>query len=348
MVLIAVGTVAQKSMGLYESQRLFFSSFVLWLGYLPLPGGRTISALLLIGLLTKLIVASPWRKANSGIFIAHLGVALLLIGGLVTAASSIEGYVALEKNDTTDHFYDYHKRELTIAKNKIPLVHIPLAELIKEKKISNSAFPFTITINDVCHNCTMAMRDSDAKNLKGHAQKVKLSPLADYLEEERNLSGAEITVTGASADADGIYLAFEPMEKQPEFTIGNDTYTLTLSRENYPLPFSLQLLESEKQVHPGTDVPRSYRSTVLLSDGDLHQRAIITMNHPLRYKGYTVYQASFNGGEDATQTKSVSFAIVQNSGRVFPYVASLTLCLGLIIHLCLRLPTLIKRSSHED
>ena len=344
MALVAVGTVAQKTIGLYESQRMFFSSFVFWAGFVPLPGGRAVTALLLISLLAKLITASPWRKATSGIFIAHLGVLLLLLGGLITAASSIEGYVALAKNDSASSFYDYHKRQLTISKNNAPVLRIALANIVKGNIIS-APLPFSIRINDVCHNCTMAPREGDAPGLKGPAQKVMLSPLANYLEDERNLAGIDLTVSGAGTDGDGTYLAFEPMEHQPTFKIGDDNYGITLGRANYPLPFTIQLLDAQKEVHPGTDVPRSYRSTVLITDGELKQRASITMNHPLRYKGYTVYQASFNNAEDAPQTKIVSFAVVQNSGRVFPYVASLTLCLGLIIHLCLRLPALIRRKT---
>jgi len=38
-VLVIVGTIAQKYIGLYQSQVRFFSSFILWAGPVPLPGG---------------------------------------------------------------------------------------------------------------------------------------------------------------------------------------------------------------------------------------------------------------------------------------------------------------------
>ena len=189
----------------------------------------------------------------------------------------------------------------------------------------------------------MAPRDAGTKNLKGNAQKIMLANLPGELEDERNLAGIELTLSGAG-EADGRYLLFEPVEKHPAFAIGNDHYTIALGRKNYALPFSLRLLEAEKEMHPGTDIARSYSSTVMMIDGDVSQRATITMNHQLRYKGYTVYQSSFNEGDGQ---QSVSFAVVKNSGRVFPYAASITLCLGLIVHLCLRLPTLFRRQSHE-
>lgn len=341
MALVVAGTIAQKYIGLYDSQKMFFSSIIFWIGLVPAPGGRTVTALLLLSLLAKIIIASPWRKATAGIFIAHLGVLLLLVGGLITAASSKEGYVALEKNDTATSFADYHARMLTISKNNVPVKQVAFDTIVKGQTIADVSLPFTLKINDFCRNCTMAERHGDKDNLQGAAQKVMLAPIANYLEEERNLAGIELSIENA-----GTYIAFEPLplEKQPAFTINGDHYTVTLGRANYPLPFTLQLLEAEKELHPGTDVPRSYRSVVMLSDGEINERAVITMNHPLRYKGYTVYQASFNNAE-SLDTKSVSFAIVQNSGRVFPYVASITLCIGLLLHLCLRLPTLIRRSD---
>ena len=343
MALIVVGTVAQKYIGLYESQRRFFSSFIFLLGPLPLPGGRLVTALLLVSLLAKLVHASPWRKATSGILISHLGVLLLLLGGLITAAFSTEGYVVLQPKQASDVFFDYHKRVLTISKNNTPVKQIAFRDLTKGVNISDTSLPFTLAINDVCGNCTMKQRSEITPDLKGPAAKIMLSPLDNYLEDERNLAGAEITVSTG-----GTYILFEPMAKQASFKVNNDTYDISVGRANYPLPFALQLVDAQKEVHPGTMVPRSYRSTVLLKDGELEQRAVITMNHPLRYKGYTVYQASFNESADAASTQSVSFAIVQNSGRVFPYVASITLCVGLLIHLCIRLPLLIRRKKHAQ
>ncbi|NBX03940.1 MAG: hypothetical protein EBR02_07795 [Alphaproteobacteria bacterium] len=346
MLLIVIGTVAQKYIGLYDSQKIFFSSFVLWVGVFPLPGGRAVTALMLLSLLAKLIVASPWRKQTSGIFIAHLGVALLLVGGLVTAASSKEGYVALAPGESTSHFSDYHQRVLTVHKNKELLWQTPLVDIKKNALLTDARLPFSLQVNDICRNCTMAMQEQKDPARKGVAQKVHLSALAPHMEDERNFSGIEISLSGAGKDSDGIYVLFEPMEKQPEVKRGADNYAIRLGRESYALPFSLQLLEAKKEVHPGTEMARSFRSKVMINDGKLNQQAVITMNHPLRYKGYTVYQASFNGDAQTEETKSVSFAIVQNSGRVFPYVASATLCIGLLIHLFFRLPPLMTRRPH--
>jgi hypothetical protein len=346
MLLVVIGTVAQKTIGLYESQRLFFSSFLLWVGWFPLPGARAVCAVLFISLMSKVLLASPWSKAKSGIFITHVGILLLLLGGLLTAAFSDEGYMVLERHQTDHQFYDYHDRVLTVRKNAAPIITLPINELTTGQRITDPSLPFTLAIQYLCENCTMAPRAATGETLHGSAQKVMLSRIANDIDHERNLAGVEIAIEGAGKDKDGLYIAFEPMKKQPAITIGADQYTITIGRLPHALPFSLQLLDAEKEVHPGTDMVRSYRSTVLLRDGAVQQRAEITMNHPLRYKGYTVYQSSFLSADAASPTSGVSFAVVRNSGRVFPYVASITVCIGLLIHLCLKLPHLIQRGRH--
>ena len=76
-----------------------------------------------------------------------------------------------------------------------------------------------------------------------------------------------------------------------------------------------------------------------LKAGDsLEGRNLIQMNDPLRYRGYTFYQASFMQGE----TETTILAVVKNVGRLFPYISSIIMCIGLLIHLVLASPKLFK------
>ena len=54
------------------------------------------------------------------------------------------------------------------------------------------------------------------------------------------------------------------------------------------------------------------------------------MNHPLRYAGYTFYQASY--AIDATGRETSTLAVVHNRSRVVPYVGALAVGLGLAVH----------------
>ena len=50
MILVVLGTLAQKDMGLFAVQTKYFSSWFFWVWYLPMPGGRLTMILILINL----------------------------------------------------------------------------------------------------------------------------------------------------------------------------------------------------------------------------------------------------------------------------------------------------------
>jgi len=66
------------------------------------------------------------------------------------------------------------------------------------------------------------------------------------------------------------------------------------------------------------------------------------MNEPLRYKGYTFYQASFSQSESG---ETSILAVVKNYGRLFPYISSIIMSIGLLIHLLIKLPKLIRKRA---
>ena len=66
------------------------------------------------------------------------------------------------------------------------------------------------------------------------------------------------------------------------------------------------------------------------------------MNEPLRHKGYTFFQASFIDDSDVETTV---LATVKNYGRLFPYISSIIMSIGLLIHLLLMIPKMVRRKS---
>ena len=83
-------------------------------------------------------------------------------------------------------------------------------------------------------------------------------------------------------------------------------------------------------LHPGTDMAKSYSSDVILIDGDISRPVLIQMNEPLRYMDYTFYQSSFNEGPNVDTT---ILAVVKNYGRLFPYISSIIMCIGILFHM---------------
>ena len=95
-------------------------------------------------------------------------------------------------------------------------------------------------------------------------------------------------------------------------------------------------------MHPGTNVAKSFSSDVNLIENDIPRRTLIKMNEPLRHKGYTFFQASFIDDSDVETTV---LATVKNYGRLFPYISSIIMSIGLLIHLLLMIPKMARRKS---
>jgi cytochrome c biogenesis factor len=118
MIYLVAGTVAQKYIGLYAATRMFFSSPILWLGPLPLPGFPVFLAIITVNLTLKLIYKSPWTSEKSGIILTHLGALLLLLGALFTSLFSAEAYLDLLPGQEKSIVSDYHDREFVFSTQK--------------------------------------------------------------------------------------------------------------------------------------------------------------------------------------------------------------------------------------
>jgi len=216
MILITVGTVAQKYMGLHDAQMMYFSSFYFWLGPLPLPAGYSVLAFMTLNLACKFIFLSEWTISKAGIHIIHLSVLILLAGGLLTAVTMREGFIPLKQGQSTNRIMAF--------------MNAPQAS-------------------------SEAMKN---------------------------------------------------------------------------LPFSITLNHFRREVYPATDMPKDYESRVTIRDGDIVWPAVISMNEPLRYGGYTVYQSATMIDADGEPVSVLS--IVTNKGWVFPYISGILLAFGLVYH----------------
>jgi hypothetical protein len=335
MCLLVVGTLAQQQLGLYQSEKIFFSSFIIWWGPVPVPGMAATLGLLTICLVTKILLKSPWQRRHAGIIIAHMGALLLLMGGLFTALSSEDGFMVLNAGETKQTVSDYHQRELVIRKNNVPLLRRTFDNLHEGQTLQPEGLPFTLQLTMLCRHCHHASARYVNANSRGLAGHLSLSPAPLLANDEENQSGVAFSVLGADAQQDGDYISFEQAIVQPELSVGADRYQITMEKVERPLPFSVRLVSFEKQTYPGTQTAREYQSIITLRDGDVQWDAAVRMNEPLRYKGYTVYQASFidkNGEQRSVLT------IGKNAGRVFPYVASVMMCVGLLLHVVLKMP----------
>ena len=94
-------------------------------------------------------------------------------------------------------------------------------------------------------------------------------------------------------------------------------------------------------MHPGTNIAKSYSSRVNLIDDIISRKVLIQMNEPLRYRGYTFYQASFIEGQE---TDTSVLATVKNHGRLFPYISTIIMCIGLLVHMLFMVSNKIQKN----
>lgn len=332
MILLTLGTVAQKEMGIFAAQKMFFSSWILWLGPLPLPGSYTTLGIMTLCLAAKFLLYSPWRLERAGTIISHLGVLVLLIGGIITAFSQQEGYLSLREGQSGNVISDYYERALIIQKDGKDYKAIPFADLSAGSKI-NTGLPFTATVNAICENCKPVPVRKPEKR-QGLAQQMDLFPAPLEKENEINMAGVTLELSGISDEQDGYYITLEEVPHKPAVTMGGAKYSFSMERKQQPLPFSIELVDFKRDVHPGTDMASGFSSDVVVHDDGVEWPYHIRMNEPLRYKGYTFYQASFSERPDGEYSV---LSIVQNKGRAFPYLASALIFLGLLLHVVLRL-----------
>jgi hypothetical protein len=346
IVLVVVGTLAQKDVGIYVAQEKYFSSWFLWLGdAIPLPGGRLTLTVMFVNLAAKLFLDSPWTLAKIGVIISHGGALLLLIGGFFTAYFSMEGAMPIPETGRSNFFQDYHSFELAVIDTTAP-THDEVTGFSREHvkpgaTIRDDAFPMTFKVLEIYANCNVVRRTHAAPAThRSMAQRFELQESLVNPEEHLNRGGMVVEIKGLDAERDGQYILYEFMEVPQTLSTPQANYELVLWKKRHPVPFEIELIDFEKKMHPGTGMASSYKSVVNLIDGPTPQRVVIEMNAPLRHKGYTFYQASFQEGADRDVTV---LAVVKNAGVYFPYISSIVMCIGLLVHIVIQIPRLIQK-----
>lgn len=95
------------------------------------------------------------------------------------------------------------------------------------------------------------------------------------------------------------------------------------------LGFDLHLKKFDVQHYQGTTRAMEYSSLVEAVSADQNTQSTISMNEPLKFRGYTIYQASFQEDESGQPTASV-FSVNKDPGRWVKYIGSIIMSFGII------------------
>jgi hypothetical protein len=341
LVLTYLGTMYQVEHGLYQSQKKYFESLVLihWAFDtlpIPMPGGYLVMALAFVNLLWGAILRLRRGWSKAGIFIAHLGILLLLVGSFVTYSYSFNGHMALYEGQSSSEVESSFEWEIGVAETGTTTEYIvhqkDFEQLIGNRSLTFkfAKLPFDLTLQGYASNAMVAKADT----LPGRAvegQVLKAQPLDR--EWEQNVAGVYATAVEKEGGAKQDKILWAANEGPVQVTVGGKSYSLQLRKRRFPLPFSIRLDKFVRELHPRTNMPRVFTSEVTKTEDGASQQVKITMNEPLRHRGYTFYQSSWGPPNAGPNDRLYSvFAVVKNPTDQVPLYACIVTTAGLILH----------------
>ena len=225
------------------------------------------------------------------------------------------------------------------------------AENLKELKpddiqrVEFPKLPFNIEVSHWMRNSNVIktpIDDTDPLAVDGLA----LQEAENATVEEENAAGCYIDITLNAADEKSTrLLLYGPVGDPVTVTIDGKIYGFTLVREIWPMPFRVKLDESVGEYYPGTQRPSFFMSEITRMADKEEKKFTIKMNEPMRYGGYTLYQARWSGETERPQS---GFAIVKNPSDQWPKYSLYISMLGLFIHFGMKLSGFISQSSRKN
>lgn len=345
-LLTLLGTIHQVDNGIYAAQKRYFESFfVLVAGFFPLPGAQLVLWVLFVNLLSATIFRFVYRIKRIGILIIHGGVFILFFGMFFTQYFAQESFLSLlegEGRNTTTDYFDWEVAVWNSRSQTREISAINVGPLGEGKSITIPTYGIKLVPQRYFKNARAFRRAGNDPILSANGsgisniEEARASP-----DPKENFPGLLIEVQHQSGVSSSVLLYGGDIAPAVIST-GKEFLALELRRIRYPMPFILSLDDFRVQFYPNSDIPRSFESDVMLQTPKLTRRVRISMNHPLRYSGYTFYQASY--AIDGTGQETSTLAVVHNRSRIVPYVGTIVVGAGLMIHFVL---TLVLRRTRR-
>jgi ABC-type transport system involved in cytochrome c biogenesis permease subunit len=325
---------------------------IFWLWYYQdgwIAAASFIGGVLLLGLL--ILTLHAMYKKRAGVILIHLGLILLLAGEGVASVLQREGSMPIAEGSYNHYSYSLKHTELAVVqpgdrKDKHTVISDKL--LKAGDQIKDPRLPFAIKVDEWLKNSRPAIvregspeerkpwvadYDKQFNPIRWTAKPVDTFGGAGSDGEKVDQPSAFVTLTSKEGKPLGSYLLSVHNEEPVEVTVDGRPYELFLRFERDYKPYTIYLHDFTHDVYQGTDVARNYASKVTLVDHERGEKrdSNIHMNHPLRYRGETFFQASFIG-----ETMTV-LTVVSNPGAMLPYTAIFVSGVGLLYHFILML-----------
>jgi hypothetical protein len=355
MVLVFFGTLDQVHIGVYEAENRYFKSFFLFFT-LPgsdlripwFPGGYIVGSLLLINLVAAHVARFKlsWKKA--GILLLHSGLILLLVGQLFADIFvELESQMRLDQGQTKNFSESLYHDELAIidtsGADSDQVISVPDSQLYRANRINLPVDELQIVVKEYYPNAALVAPSQLPSPEYPHLQ---IGPMAaavqiekTYKENERNQPAAMVSLL-QSGNLIGTWSLAAGFPRPLSFQAAGKTWQIVLRPKRFYKPFAIQLLQFRHDRYAGTDIAKNFSSRIRLMDPTKHEdrESLIFMNNPLRYRGYTFFQAGFDNNDTTTVLQ-----VAQNPSWLVPYISCALIVLGMLLQFGMHLVSFVKR-----
>jgi hypothetical protein len=342
-LLTYLGTIDQVENGLFEAQRKYFESIIVWnaVGPIPLPGAYLVMIVLFFNLVLGGIVRIRKGWGTLGVIIGHVGILMMLFAGVVKFMYSKEGHVTLFEGQSKSEFESYYDWELVVLEptGRGTTIEHPIAPKAVENSkgaegrvFKDPTLPFDLQLSHYMRNCRVMpkgpMFEVDVPVVEGEF--LRQLPLEK--EAEQNVPGVYASALGRDGTrSTGIVSGEAGAPLAAEF--GGKTYGLVLRRQKLPMPFTVRLDKFTKEDHPRMAMAKEFSSDVTVTSPNSTRALKISMNQPLRDKGLVLYQASWGPADARPGDRLFStLAVVSNPSDQWPLWSCLVIAAGLLLH----------------
>jgi hypothetical protein len=355
MVLVFLGTIDQVNIGVYEAENRYFKSFFLF--FTPphtelkipwFPGGYIVGSLLLINLIAAHIARFKLSWKKTGIVLLHSGLILLLVGQLFADLFvDLESQLRLDQGETKNYTESFYFDELAIidttGANSDRVISIPGSRLSKGGRIDLPVDDLRVVVNEYYPNSALINPSRLPQPTYPH---LSIGPMAvavelekTYKQNERNLPAAAFSVFQKD-QLIGSWRLAAGFPRPIAFQAGSKNYQAVLRPKRFYKPFAITLVQFRHDRYAGTDLAKNFSSRIRLVDPTKHENraSLIFMNNPLRYGGFTFYQAGFDNNDTTTVLQ-----VAQNPSWLVPYISCALIVVGMLLQFGMHLQSFVRR-----
>ena len=367
-LLVWFSTLEMQDIGLSAALDKYYSSNKFWVKpeinggksvLIWLPGAYWVCCVLFVNMMLGgiLRLRKGWR--NIGVVLSHMGIVSLLVVGFVDHHESIHGKMEVFQGERYDFAtkFDYSSievSEFTAEGEKMkPYVikHDMIADLDdKMRRFTFKELPFDLEVrhfqeNVVVMDASKQARGKDSGEIVDgfFLHPAKLNTKTDYYNY-----GCYVLVKPKNGEPSRKLLLCRSIGFPQTFSVDGKLYGVEMPNEIWRMPFSVDLINSVGEYYPGTQRPSKFQSTIAWTGEDEEQEKIqtIKMNHPMRYKGFTLYQANWN--EPINGLEFSGFEIVTNPADQWPKVCMWISAIGLLVHFAFKLSKYLERETRKE